>query len=158
MIRPWQEVGDSEWGPRDFHFSADGAFLVWTEAAQLRPTRGRQRGGGGVRGGVRARAVSVTARDLDGRGLRAARRLEHGRRRGTLSGGLAACAKHVTRPAVTAATFAVASRTGRAWEGGIVMGKIKLGGVLVGCVVGLCAGRADAGSVSLDSGARARAR
>lgn len=36
MIRPWQEVGDSEWGPRNFHFSADGAFLVWTEAAQLR--------------------------------------------------------------------------------------------------------------------------
>jgi hypothetical protein len=33
------------------------------------------------------------------------------------------------------------------------MGKIKLGGVLVGCVVGLCAGRADAGSVTLDSGA-----
>lgn len=36
MLRPWQEVAGFEWGPRDFHFSADGAFLVWTEAARLR--------------------------------------------------------------------------------------------------------------------------
>lgn len=35
VLRPWTEVTESTWGPQGFHFSADGAFLVWTEEARL---------------------------------------------------------------------------------------------------------------------------